>query len=539
MSYSLAQIHGYVRKQREIFGENLLLLDNGDILQGEPSVYYYNFEVPDELHICSKMMNYMCYDAATIGNHDIEMGHDVYDRVRKEMNFPWMGANIVKKSDGTPYFTPYSVFERQGVRVAVLGMTTPSVPNWLPEKLWDGMEFQDLVESAQYWSDIIHQKEKPDVLIGLLHSGIDFTYNNQDENTAKNENASKLVAELIQGFDIVFAGHDHQNYNSLIANIFGETVLLMDCKSYARTLASVSISLRKNESSGSWVKHVSGELLEVSSWSPDAGFMEMFNLDFETIRAYVNQSIGRLTKTISSQEALFGASDFVDLLHSVQIELTKADISFVSPLSFRAKIKKGTIRVRDMFKLYRFENFLYTIWMFGHEIKDYLEYSYGVWYNQMKDEDDHLLNFKDLGTGSNYILNTAFYNYSSAAGICYEVDVTRSVGQRVVINSVGDGKTFDLEARYLVALNSYRGNGGGSHMTQGVGIDRYKLLERIVDSTDKDLRFCMTQWIRDKVEITPKVLGNWTVKPYEWWCKGKKRDAEILYGNRYSDSINP
>lgn len=94
-------------------------------------------------------MNYLKYDAAAVGNHDIEAGHPVYDRIKKEFRFPWLSANLIDSQTGKPYFTPYVIVERQGIKIAILGMTTPNIPQWLPEHLCKGIEFEDMIESSK------------------------------------------------------------------------------------------------------------------------------------------------------------------------------------------------------------------------------------------------------------------------------------------------------------------------------------------------------------------------------------------------------
>ncbi|MCI0471840.1 MAG: metallophosphoesterase, partial [Candidatus Aminicenantes bacterium] len=173
---SLAQVYTYVKEQRQNKEQEVILLDNGDILQGQPSVYYANFEVPDKPHVCAELLNYMNYDAGTVGNHDIETGHPVYDRIAKEFHFPWLSANTIDTATGLPYFKPYTIIERKGIKVAVLGLTTPHIPRWLPENIWKGMSFEDMIETAKKWVSIIKEKENPQVIIGLFHSGVDPAY---------------------------------------------------------------------------------------------------------------------------------------------------------------------------------------------------------------------------------------------------------------------------------------------------------------------------------------------------------------------------
>ncbi|HNW53040.1 MAG TPA: 5'-nucleotidase C-terminal domain-containing protein [Bacteroidales bacterium] len=532
---SLAQVYTYVKALRADPGQSVILLDNGDILQGQPLVYYYNFEDTKSTHICASVMNYMKYDAATIGNHDIEPGHPVYDRLKKQFDFPWMAANAVDTKTGEPYFKPYTILNRNGVKIAVLGLITPGIPMWLPEKIWSGIDFQDMVVTAEKWAKIIQEKEHPDVLIGLFHAGVEANYEGQTADMPRNENAAQLVAEKVPGFDVIFVGHDHHGWNYTVKDPAGNNVLILGTLNAARTATEATLVLNKNTTTGQWKKEISGEVIQIEKISPDADFMAEFEPVIKNIKTYVAKPIGEFTETISTRESLFGDSPFVDLVQRIQLELTKADIAFAEPLSFNAEIKKGQVYVRDMFKLYKFENLLYTLKMSGQEVKDYLEFSYGNWFNQMKDANDNLLKFNTGANGELIYsrgtpqLATAYYNFSSAAGINYTVDVSKPAGQRISITSMSDGKPFELKKMYTVAMNSYRGNGGGGHLTQGAKIPKDDITGRIINSTPKDLRYYLMKWIENEKTVNPKSLNNWSVIPADWWEKGKEKDGKLLF----------
>ncbi|MGB5531302.1 MAG: bifunctional metallophosphatase/5'-nucleotidase [Ignavibacteriaceae bacterium] len=537
---SLSQIHTYVNSEKvRKPNQQVILLDNGDILQGDPLVYFYNYEDSTSTHISAQAMNFMNYDAATIGNHDIETGHLVYDKFRKEINFPWLAANAIDTKTGEPYFDPYTIIERGGVRIAVLGLTTPYIPNWLPEILWEGIEFEDMVETAEKWIPVIKENEKPDLIIGLFHSGVDYNYNNENSVTYKNENASQLVAEQVPGFDVVFVGHDHASWNFKIENPVGDSVLILGPLSRANTVAVANIQMEFDSLEGRWKKkNISGEIVEIKNYRPDNLFMSNFLLNLNVVENYVQKPLGQITGSVSSRESLFGPSAFVDLIHNAQLELTGADVSFVSPLSFNATIDSGWIRVKDMFKLYHYENFLYTMELSGKEIKDFLEYSFGNWFNKMENENDHLLKFKYDEDGaikysdrySTPQLEERYYNYSSAAGINYTVDVSKPSGDKVTITTLANGAPFDQNINYTVAINSYRGSGGGGHLTRGAGIPQKELSNRVLTSTDKDLRYYLMKWIEEKKIISPEIISTWKVIPEVWWEKGRLKDYVVLFG---------
>lgn len=524
---SLARVYDLVQKNRKVYRENLILLDNGDILQGQPTAYYYNFMDTVSVHLCAEIMNYMKYDAGNMGNHDIETGHAVFDRWIKDCEFPILGANIINTSNQQTYLPPYKVIERDGIKIVVVGMITSAIPVWLPENLWKGLRFDDMEQSARKWMPIIKEKEKPDLVIGLFHSG-------QEANLISgkyNENASLNVAKNIPGFDIVLMGHDHQREAKKIINIAGDSVLILDPASNGFLVSDVDVTFQLNN--GKVVsKHIDGKLTSTEENEVSRDFMQKFSSQYETVKGFVSKKIGTFSESISSRPAYFGSSAFIDLIHSLQLDITGADISFTAPLSFDAEIEKGDVHVSDMFNLYKYENMLYIMKLSGREIKNYLEESYYLWTNRMKGPNDHLLWFNDKrksGDKNFDALRHFSFNFDSAAGILYTVNVTKPKGGKITIISMADGTPFSMDKIYKVALNSYRGNGGGELLTKGAGIPHEKLKERIVYSTDKDLRYYMMKYIENKGKITPKPLNQWRFIPEAWTVPAAKRDYNYLF----------
>lgn len=527
MKGSLARVSSYVKEQREKY-ENVILMDNGDILQGQPVAYYYNYMDTISEHVCAAMLNYMKYDVGTMGNHDVETGHAVYDRWVRQCNFPVLGANIVDNKTGKPYLPPYQVIEKEGVKIAILGMITPAIPSWLPEQLWSGLHFEDMEDCARKWVKIIREKENPDVLVGLFHAGPE---GNKLDNVV--ENGSGNVAKSVPGFDVVFMGHDHTRRYEKVVNVEGDSVLLIDPANMSKVVSEVTFTIKKQD--GKVVsKQVEGKLVNMDGYAPDADFMNIFSGAYETTMDFVSRNIGRIEHTISSKEAFFGPSAFVDLIHQLQLDITGADISFCAPLSAYAEIKKGDICVSDMFNLYKYENLLYTMKLTGKEIKDFLEMSYALWTNQMQSPDDHLMLLNEEDNGFGRFKNPSF-NFDSAAGIIYTVDVTKPQGEKIRIERMANGEPFDLNKTYRVAVNSYRGNGGGDLLTKGAGIPKTELAKRVVYSTDKDLRYYLMKRIEEVKVLDPKPLNQWKFIPEEWTVPASKRDYDILFGEKTSE----
>jgi 2',3'-cyclic-nucleotide 2'-phosphodiesterase/3'-nucleotidase len=536
LNSSLASSFTYLKQIREE-KDAIILLDDGDNLQGQPEVYFYNFIDTISPHFLAEVMNYMRYDAVTVGNHDIEAGHAVYDRLVKDYNFPLLAANAVNIKTGKPYFKPYQIITRQGIKVVVFGMVTPAIPNWLPEELYAGIEFRDMVETAKLWMPAI-LNEKPDLVVGLFHSGWDKPGGGSQISDPLNENNSAAVAYNVPGFDIIFTGHDHRLANEKFVNSAGDTVLILDGGSRAEKIAQADITFGRGKIKGKKQRKITGRIINSAGFKPDPEFISRFTPQHEKIDKYVNQVIGNSTSTISSRDAYFGPSAFVDMIHSIQLEITGADISFAAPLSFDVQIPKGEITVGDMFKLYRFENMLYTMTMSGEEIKKYLEYSYSEWFKTMKGPADDLLKFRVGKDGKSMItdgkawLKNQPYNFDSAAGIDYTVDVSKPEGARVFISGFTDGRPFEENKIYKVAVNSYRGNGGGGHFTEGAGIKKDELRSRLVSSTDRDLRYYILKSIEAKKTINPVPLNNWKIIPEKWIKSASNRDYALLFGTK-------
>ncbi len=523
---SLARLSFLVNERRSQYKDAFMLVDNGDILQGQPIAYYYNYIDTKTEHVCASMLNYMRYDLGNMGNHDVEPGHAVYDRWVSQCKFPILGANIIDTKTNKPYLPPYKVLEREGVKVAVLGMITPAIPSWLPEQLWSGLRFDDMETTARHWVKIIKEKEKPDVIIGLFHAGPE---GNRLGDAI--ENGSEIVARNVPGFDVVFMGHDHQRHCRKVVNAAGDSVLITGPSNAARCVSDVMIKVVKKN--GKLVKkEVSGQITELDAYPVDQAFMKTFDPQYRATLDFVSRKIGRMSSTISSKDAFFGPSAFIDLLHQLQMDLTGAEISFCAPLSPTAEIKEGDIYVSDMFNLYRYENMLYTMKLSGKEIKGFLEMSYALWTNQMKSASDHLLLLDDSKSGFGRFKNPTF-NFDSAAGIIYTVDVTKPEGSRVDIKSMADGTPFQMDKIYKVAINSYRGNGGGDLLTKGAGIPKKELKSRIVTSTEKDLRYYLMKRIEEKKQLDPKPLNQWKFIPEEWTVPAAKRDYETVFNGSW------
>lgn len=524
---SLARVATYLDSLRSQEPNNVVLLDNGDILQGQPICYYYNYIRTQDTNIAASVVNYMKYDAETVGNHDIETGHDVYDKWKKEVKCPMLGANVIDTKTGLPYFKPYTIVEKNGVRIAILGMLTPAIPNWLKESLWKGLKFEDIEESSAYWIKFIKEKEHPDVMVGLFHSG----WQGGITTPEYKEDAARSVAEKIQGFDIIFFGHDHTPHNSVVKDNEGHEVLCLDPANNAIRVAQADVTLSRDADGKLKIISKEGKLVDIRHYEPNTAFTQYFSKEIDSTKAWVNHKIGTFKHSISTRDCYFGNSAFNDFIMNLQLRITGADITFNAPLSFDAKIDAGDVTVADMFKLYKYENNLYVMRLTGNEIRKHLEMSYDLWCNTMNSPNDHLLQIEqDTRNDSQRMgFKNLLFNFDAAAGIDYVVDVTKPNGQKVKVLRLSDGRPFKEDAVYNVAINSYRGNGGGELLTKGAGIPKDSLQNRIVWESNRDQRYYLMKEIEKLGVCDPKPNNNWRFVPEEWTIPAAARDRALLF----------
>lgn len=523
---SLARVATYVNQLRSQHGENVILLDNGDILQGQPVNYYSNYVDTTSANIAAQVVNYLRYDAQTIGNHDVETGHRVYDKWVSATHCPILGANVIDTKTNKPYLKPYTILKRGGARIAIIGLLTPAIPNWLGENLWSGLRFEEMVSSARQWMRVVKEQEKADIVIGLFHSGKDGGITTPHYK----EDAALAVAREVPGFDVVFFGHDHTRYADAVTNSEGKLVACLDPANNAMSVAQADLQLVKKK--GHWcVKESQWKLVDVADLPVDNDFVDHFSAFNETVKAYANRVIGTFENTISTRDSYFGNSAFNDLILNLELSITKADVAFNAPVSFDVAIKKGPVRVADMFNLYKYENQLFVMRLTGKEIRKALEMSYDLWVNTMTSPNDHLLLLDSQTRGDQQRLGfkNFSFNFDSAAGIDYEVDVTKPNGQKVKVLKMSNGEPFDENKYYKVAVNSYRANGGGELLTHGAGIAKDDLDDRIVWRSEFDLRHYLMEEIKRLGTLNPQPNTNWRFVPEQWTQEAAKRDRQLLF----------
>ena len=509
--------------------ENVVLVDAGDCLQGDNAAYFFNYVDTLGPHLYSRMVDYLHYDALAWGNHDVETGHKVYDRVFSEMKafkVPLLAGNAIRNDNGKTYFPLYTVIRRAGLKIAILGYTNANIKAWLNEEIWSGMHFDRIMDHVQEDVDRVRAKEKPDVVIAAMHSAT----GKGDGSIAEAEALD--VFRSVRGVDFVVCAHDHRPYTEQ-----NDTMALVNSGSHCRYVGIGKLSLHVK---GGKVteKHITGGLIPVFAEKADTVMRETFHDDYLKVKAFTLQEVGRLEGDLVTREAYKGMCTYLNLVHTLQLGCTPAQISIAAPLTYDGTVKAGTLIYNDLFTIYPYENQLYVVRMTGDELLKLLEASYDHWIRTVKGPGEHVLNIRerdDPRTGQKgWSFAERSYNFDSAAGICYTVDVTRPAGERVQVASMADGSAFDPAAEYAVAMTSYRASGGGGLM-KAAGIDTDKIDDRVI-SRYPEIREILFDYLKKNGVIDPAVVGNpavigsWRFVPDAWAPKSLDSDLKLLFG---------
>lgn len=520
---SMANISAYMKERRASDGEeNIVFLDLGDALQGDNASYYSNFidtNRNDGHHLFARIAEYMGYDALVVGNHDIETGHPVYDRLLDELHVPYLAANSLKNDGSGSYFDEYAIIRRGGLKIAVIGMTNPNIKSWLDESLWSGMHFVEIEHLADSLVRSVKAAENPDVTILAIHAGLGDGSNDL-------ENPARYLASKLQGVDVIFAAHDHQMCCEKIFNGTDSTLLLEGaCRAQYLSHADIELEFSADSIVG---KRICGELVPMEGVEKCGDYLACFKDYFNKVKSFTNRKVGTLEKDMQTCDAYFGPSDYMSLIHSIQLNASGADISFAAPLTTNGLIKAGDFDFQGLFTIYPFENQLFVIELDGGQIKDYLEYSYNCWIATMKHKDDHIINLVHDTPEGGYSFRNMPYNFDSAANIEYEVDVRQPFGKRIAIKGMTDGRPFHADSLYTVALSSYRASGGGDLLVQGVGIAADSLSSIVVRKLD-DLRTLIYNMYTSGEDKNIKDWDNWKFVPESWAADALKRDKALLF----------
>ncbi|GAX91215.1 bifunctional metallophosphatase/5'-nucleotidase [Effusibacillus lacus] len=490
----LAKISTLIRRERERH-PNLLVIDNGDLIQGTPLAYYHARIDNEPVDPLVKVLNYLQYDAAVLGNHEFNYGQDVLMKAIRESDFPWMSANIVKSGTTEPYFgKPYLIKEfAEGVRVGVLGLTTQYIPNWENPRHIEGTEFLDAVESAKKWVPVLRDKEQADLVVVSYHGGFerDLETGTRTEQLTGENQGFQLCME-VPGIDVLLTGHQHRSIAGMTVN----GVAVIQPGHQARALGKVTVTLVKHD--GRWrVVNKKSDLLSVENIEADPVILEMVSAYEEKTQIWLDKPIGKIKGDMRVTDPMairLRDNPLIEFFNKVQMEYAQTDISNTALFDNHSPGLGTDVTMRDIVANYIYPNTLRVLRITGQDIKDALEQS---------------ASYFATYTGGDIQVNPEFttpkpqhYNYDMWEGIEYRINISRPFGERVE-KLTYKGQPVQMDRLYEVVMNNYRAGGGGNYfMFQG---------KEVVRDVPTDVSELIANYILERGTIEATCDHNWEV----------------------------
>ncbi|TQR18620.1 bifunctional metallophosphatase/5'-nucleotidase [Psychrobacillus soli] len=477
-------------KQERALDEQLILIDNGDLIQGTPLTYYYVQFLKDKSNPMISILNHLSYDAAIIGNHEFNYGMSMLNQAVQESTFPWLSANIVGEKSKQPYFgQPYTIKEVEGTKIAILGVTTHYIPNWENEQNIAGLAFHDALQDTKKWVAHIKEQENPDVLIVSYHGGFERDIvTGEPTEKLTGENQGYAICQEIEGIDVLLTGHQHR---SLTGNING--VEIVQPFNNGQMIGKIVLTLNEENE----ITHKTSELLAVDDVEADKEVLKMTaNLEEQT-QKWLDQPIGKIKGDMLITDPLIvRTSDHaaIEFINNVQMDIAGVEISNTSLFNNASPGFEPNVTMRDIIANYMFPNTLKVLRLSGKDIKEALEQS--AQYFTLNEEGS-------LEVNPAYIYpKPQHYNYDMWEGIEYVLDIRNPVGKRVTTLNVKDAP-IQLDGEYDVVMNNYRAGGGGNFtMFQD---------KPVIKDIPMDMTEIIVNYIRERRTVKASVNHNWKV----------------------------
>ena len=500
----LARIATLIRAA-EAENPNHLLIDCGDTIQGTPLEFVYQSIVrsgsaPLGLQSAAALthdpmmlaMNRLGYAAMTVGNHEYNFGLGNLEKARSDAAFPWISANTVVAAGGREKpFAPYIVKTVGGIKVAVIGITTPAVPTWEKPENLGAYRFLPAVPPVKAAIAELRRHEHPDLVLVAAHSGMGRNLNSGAEEGPA-ENVVYDLAVQVPELDAIVFGHSHRETQG---RTIGK-VLVVQPRNWGMSLARLDFTLERKTGAPWSVTARHATLIPVTDQTvPAADILELARPYHELAEKHLDQPVATSPHELDSALGRVEDTAVVDAVQRVQLYYSRADVSFASLFNPSVRVPQGRVTVRQIAALYPYDNELYLVEGTGKMVKDALENAARYYLSCQGERCSHtpLINRSVVG-----------YNYDMAEGVSYEVDLTRPEGDRIR-NLQWHGRPLDPAQKLRIAINNYRAAGSAGY-SMFVGA-------KVLWHSQEEIRDMMVRYYTEQKVLPAEPSGNWHIVP--------------------------
>jgi 2',3'-cyclic-nucleotide 2'-phosphodiesterase (5'-nucleotidase family) len=430
--------------------ENTMLLDAGDWLQGNPFAEYFALNDPRQRHYpFLEAVDYMEYDAIVLGNHEFNFGLEYLDRQIAMTRAPVLGGNIYHHGTDDPAYAPYIIRDIAGIRIAVVGLTTPGSAVWDRSRVEGVLDFGDGLEAARRFVGEVRQDHQADVIIVLAHTGLDGSTSYHRDDLGE-ENFGRAVGEQVPGVDLLVLGHTHRAIDDIeLEGYDGRKVGVIQPGRWASHLGLAEMKITRESDGMVRVVSVATSNHSVERVEEHPEIVELTLEAHDDVVRFVTEPMAYTDDTWSARDARKEDTPVIDLIQAVQKQQTGAQLSAAAAFNISVSFGPGAITRGDIALLYPYFNTLYKLELSGKQIRSFLEHT-SQYYTSETDE-------RGLP-----VINRGWpgFNFDMLAGVTYVLDLRNPPGERVTVLMYNDEPVRDDDL-FTIAVNSYRAEGGG------------------------------------------------------------------------------
>ena len=466
----------------------VVLLDAGDLLQGNSLTYVAARVSPSTApHPVIAAMNAMHYDAAAVGNHEFNYGVPFLERTIAQASFPFLAANAYRP-DGERAFPAWTLVSRGGVKVGIVGATTPGSMVWDRDNLKDRMVIRDIVPAVRQAVAQVRGAGAEVVLV-TMHSGLDGPSSYDTVSTGvPSENVAARVAREVAGVDLIVYGHSHQEVGDTLIN----GVLLMQPKNWATSVAVAHLNLVRTD--GHWsVTGKQSRVIQSATHPEQQDVIAATAPAHAATLRWVAEPLGRTDVAWHADSARVVDTPLIDFVLEVERKAAGADLASTAAFSLDASLEAGPITAARMQALYPYDNTLRAVRISGTQLRQYLEQS---------------ARYYLTSTDGSVRVDPNFpgFNFDIVSGADYTLDVSRPAGARVTRLEV-KGRPVAPDDSFTLALNNYRQTGGGGYAMLATA--------PVVYDKQLEIRQLLIDEVRRRGTIAPAdyFVRNWRLEP--------------------------